>query len=125
MSILTSAFSTRRNTCLNSVAFSWIEIAIKPSIRSATCRCAAEGKPSTVGTIRSAMAANTRAREVMLPLLFFPVALPVILAAVEASGVLLGDAGLGETARWLSLLAAFDAIFLVACPSAFQVVVED
>ena len=80
---------------------------------------------STVGTVFSAMAANTRAREVMLPLLFFPVALPVIMAAVEASGVVLGDAGLGETARWLSLLAAFDAIFLVVCPFAFHLVVED
>ena len=77
------------------------------------------------GDLEAAMAVNTRAREVMLPLLFFPVAIPVIMAAVEASGMVLGDAGLGETARWLSLLAAFDAIFLVVCPFAFHLVVED
>ena len=38
---------------------------------------------ATVGTLFSAMAVNTRAREVMLPILFFPVALPIVVAAVE------------------------------------------
>ena len=80
---------------------------------------------ATVGTLFSAMAVNTRAREVMLPLLLFPVALPVIVAAVEASGVVVRDIGLGETARWLSFLAAFDAVFLVVCPFAFHLVVEE
>ena len=80
---------------------------------------------ATVGTVFSAMAINTRAREVMLPLLFFPVAVPVILAAVEASGVVLREGGLGETGQWLPLLAAFDALFLVACPVAFHLVLEE
>ena len=80
---------------------------------------------STVGTLFSAMAVNTRAREVMLPLLFFPVAIPVIVAAVEASGLVLRGAGLSATAQWVYLLAAFDAIFLVVCPLAFHVVIEE
>ena len=80
---------------------------------------------ATVGTVFSAMAVNTRAREVMLPLLFLPVAAPVILAAVEASGVVLRESGLGETGLWLPLLVAFDAIFLVVCPVAFHLVVEE
>ena len=77
---------------------------------------------ATVGTLFSAMAVNTRAREVMLPLLFLPVALPVIIAAVEASGVVVRDGGLGDLARWLPFLAA---IFLVVCPIAFHLVVEE
>ena len=80
---------------------------------------------ATVGTVFSAMAVNTRAREVMLPLLFFPVALPVIVAAVEASGVAIRGGELSDLARWLSLLAAFDAVFLVVCPVAFHLVVEE
>ena len=46
---------------------------------------------AAVGTLFSAMAVNTRAREVMLPLLFLPIAVPVVVAAVEASGPALAD----------------------------------
>jgi heme exporter protein B len=61
----------------------------------------------------------------MLPLLFFPVVLPVIVAAVEASGaVILGDAG-SELRRWVPLMAVFDAVFLVVCPVGFILVVEE
>ena len=80
---------------------------------------------ATVGTMFSAMAVNTRAREVMLPLLFFPVAIPVIVAAVEATGLVFQNSGLSELARWLSLMAAFDAVFLVVCPIGFHVVIEE
>ena len=80
---------------------------------------------ATIGTVFSAMAANTRAREVMLPVLFFPVAMPALVAAVEASGVVIGGESWGDMARWLPLLAAFDGIFLVICPIAFNLVVEE
>lgn len=79
----------------------------------------------TVGTVFSSMAVNTRAREVMLPLLFFPVALPAIIAAVEMSSLVLEGEGILSNIGWLPLLAAFDAIFLVVCPIAFHTVVED
>ena len=80
---------------------------------------------ATVGTVFSAMAVNTRAREVMLPLLFLPVALPIIIAAVEATGVVIQDSGMGDLGRWLPFLATFDAIFLVVCPIAFHLIIED
>jgi len=79
----------------------------------------------TVGTLFSSMAVNTRAREVMLPLLFFPVALPAIIAAVEVTGIVLDDGGLLDVVGWIPLLAAFDAIFLFVCPLAFHFVVDD
>lgn len=80
---------------------------------------------ATVGTMFSAMAVNTRAREVMLPILFFPVAVPLLVAAVEATGVVLGGAGLSATGGWLPLLGAIDAIFLLVCPWAFQMILEE
>lgn len=80
---------------------------------------------STIGTLFSAIAANTRAREVMLPVLFFPVLIPVILASVEATGILIDGTGFDKVTRWISLLVAFDVIFLVVCPFAFHLVVED
>ena len=78
---------------------------------------------ATIGTLFATIAANTRSREVMLPLLFFPVVVPVVIAAVEAStAVLQGDSALD---RWIPFLLAFDAVFLVVCPFAFQLVVEE
>ena len=78
---------------------------------------------ATVGTLFSAMAVNTRSREVMLPLLFFPVAVPAIIAAVEASTAVIQ--GSSPFDRWVPFLIAFDALFLVVCPFAFQLIVEE
>ena len=78
---------------------------------------------AAIGTLFAAIAANTRSREVMLPLLFFPVVVPVVIAAVEAStAVLQGDSAFDG---WIPFLLAFDAVFLVVCPFAFQLVVEE
>ncbi len=78
-----------------------------------------------VGTVFSAMSVNTRSREVMLPILFLPVAVPVIIAAVEATGALIGSGEASELARWVPFLAAYDAIFLAVCPVAFSFVIEE
>ncbi len=79
----------------------------------------------TVGTVFSSMAVNTRAREVMLPLLFLPVTLPVIIAAMEISGAVLAGEGLLSNNEWLAILVTFDAVFLVVCPIAFHAVLEE
>ena len=91
---------------------------------------------AAVGTVFSAMAVNTRSREVMLPLLFFPVIVPVIIGAAEATGILLREAVSGDGAStfrligpgvstWIPLLVVFDAICLVSCPAAFSFIIED
>ena len=78
---------------------------------------------ATIGTLFSAIAANTRSREVMLPLLFFPVVVPAVIAAVEASTAVIQ--GGSPFDRWLPFLLAFDALFLVVCPFAFHLIVEE
>jgi heme exporter protein B len=80
---------------------------------------------STIGTLLAAMTAHLRAREVMLPLLLFPLTVPVILGSVRATEAILSGAGLGEASHWLKLLAGFDVIFLVVCPLAFEFVLEE
>lgn len=83
---------------------------------------------ATVGALFSAIAVQTRAREIMLPALFFPVILPVLIGAVEVSGAAFdggGPAADGGIIRWLLLLAVFDLIFLVICPWLFSIVVEE
>lgn len=78
-----------------------------------------------VGTLFSAMAVNTRAREVMLPLLLFPVAVPLIIAAVKlTAGIMDGLPG-AELARWWQLLIGFDAIFFTLSFMTFDYIIEE
>lgn len=77
-----------------------------------------------VGTLFAAIAANTQAREALLPLLLFPVLVPVIIGAVKATGeAVVGSVGDGPP--WLGLLAAFDAIFLALAYVVFEYVLEE
>lgn len=77
-----------------------------------------------VGTLLAAMAANTRAREVMLPLLLLPIALPVVMGTVKATGGAIGAARADAT-PWLQLLVAFDVIFLALSFILFEYVLEE
>jgi heme exporter protein B len=77
---------------------------------------------SSIGTLLAAMAANSRAREVLLPLLLFPLTVPVLISTVKATGQALGGADDGHP--WLGLLAAFDAIFLTISFLVFEYVIE-
>jgi heme exporter protein B len=78
----------------------------------------------TLGTFYAAMASRSRAREVLLPLLLFPMLIPVLLAAVQATKALLGGNVMGDAGAWARLLAAFDVVFLVATFLAFEFVIE-
>ncbi len=80
---------------------------------------------AAVGTLFSAVAVNTRSREVMLPVLFFPVVLPVIIAAAEASAGAVSGAPWAEWSKWIKLIGVFDAIFLVVPPWVFGYVLEE
>lgn len=78
-----------------------------------------------VGTTFGAVSANTRMREVMLPVLQFPVAVPVFIGAIEATtGVLRGEP-LGVYASWVNLLAGFCVVFLVLSYLLFEYVLEE
>jgi heme exporter protein B len=78
-----------------------------------------------VGTLFSAIAVQTKSREILLPVLFFPVILPVIVGAVEATKLAIGGESIVGIGHWLPLIGAFDALFLVICPWAFSLVVEE
>ncbi|GCE14373.1 heme exporter protein CcmB [Tengunoibacter tsumagoiensis] len=78
---------------------------------------------SAVGTLFSAMAAATQSRELLLPVLIFPMLVPVIISVVRATQLLLAPA-LNQP-PWLGLVVAFDLIFLSAATLTFQYVIED
>lgn len=77
-----------------------------------------------LGTFYASMASRSRAREVLLPLLLFPMLVPVLLAATEASSSLLAGNPMRDAGAWVQLLAVFDVIFLVASFLAFDHVIE-
>jgi len=78
-----------------------------------------------VGTILSAMTAQTRSREVLLPILLLPVAAPVLIAAVKATAAILDGLSMGEIGLWLQLLVAFDLIFPAVAFMTFDYVVKE
>lgn len=78
-----------------------------------------------VGTLFSAMAIHTRAREVLLPIMLFPVVVPVIIAAVRLTAAVLDGTPFDEVQKWLALVVAFDVIFLTASMMLFDFVVEE
>lgn len=78
-----------------------------------------------VGTLFSAMAANTRLAEILLPMLSLPFFVPIVIPAAQATAKLLSGRPIGEALPWLKLLAAFDIVFIVACTLAFPFTIED
>jgi heme exporter protein B len=78
-----------------------------------------------VGTLLAAMAVQSRTRDMLLPILLFPVVIPVLIAAVKASGgFLTGDAAI-NIRPWLNLLIVYDLIFTAIAFMVFDYVVEE
>jgi heme exporter protein B len=71
-----------------------------------------------VGTFLGAMAVATRARDLLLPLLFLPLAIPIIVGAV-------GGSVAHHPGRYLGFLALYDALFAVVCWASFEFVVTE
>jgi heme exporter protein B len=77
------------------------------------------------GTFFAAMVVSARARETLLPLLLFPIAVPLIIAAVRSTGQVLDGRPLSETLVWLRLMLAFDVIFTLLAFLGFEYVIEE
>jgi len=78
---------------------------------------------SSVGTLFSAIASNTRMRELMLPVLLLPVAIPVLIAAVETTSWALGADV--DASFWFKLLIVYDVVFVTSCLLVFEYALEE
>ena len=78
-----------------------------------------------VGTLLATMSVQTRTRDILLPILLFPVVVPVLLAAVKASSGYLEGLEFSEILGPLSLLIAYDVIFISLAFMVFDSVVEE
>ena len=80
---------------------------------------------SAVGTLFSMIALNTRTREIMLPLLFLPLSVPLTIASVYATADLIEGKSFADITDYLTLMSVFDVVFLVLGLLVFDYVVEE
>lgn len=77
-----------------------------------------------VGTLFSSMAVSTRLAELLLPLLALPFFVPVILPAAQATARLMSGRAMSEVSGYMSILGAFDVVFLVMCTLLYPYTLE-
>ena len=81
---------------------------------------------AAVGALVSALAAETRARELIVPLLLLPLLVPLLIAVAEATEPLLREGGGPERlGRWLALLSLYDVVFVLISVAVFDFLLED
>jgi len=80
---------------------------------------------SIIGTLFGMIALQTRACEVMLPLLFLPVSIPLTIAAVQATAQVIDGKRLKDIADYLVLIGVFDVVFLALSLIVFDYIVEE
>jgi heme exporter protein B len=78
-----------------------------------------------VGTLLASLAVHSRSRDVMLPILLLPVVVPILIAAVRASGGVLAAADWADISPWINLLVVYDVIFTAVAFMVFEFVVEE
>ncbi len=80
---------------------------------------------TAIGTIFSAISATTKARDVLLSILFFPISVPVVISSVKATGIILNGRSFQMVLPWLKILIAFDLIFLLVSYLTFEYILEE
>ena len=80
---------------------------------------------TAVGTLLASMAVQARTRDVLLPILLFPVMIPLLLAAVKASNGFLQGFEMAEIMPWINVMIVYDVIFIAVAFMVFDFVVEE
>jgi len=80
---------------------------------------------TVVGTLLSSMAVQARTRDILLPILLFPVVLPILISAVKASAGILQGFEWAEILPWINMLMAYNVIFIAVAFMVFDFVVEE
>jgi len=78
-----------------------------------------------VGTLFAALAANSRARESLLPILLLPVMVPIFMAGVALTAAVLDGHSLGDFQRWLWVMVVYDLLFITVAYLVFDLIWEE
>lgn len=79
---------------------------------------------SALGTLLGGVVSSLRGKEVLLPLLLFPLLVPVLIGVVQLTTAVLAGQALGPHAHWLRLVLAFDVVYLIVSYLVFEFVME-
>jgi heme exporter protein B len=81
---------------------------------------------AAVGALVAALAAETRTRELIVPLMLLPLLLPLLISCAQATEPLMrSDQGPEDLARWLGLLTLYDVVFVLVSVAVFDFLLED
>jgi heme exporter protein B len=81
---------------------------------------------AAVGALVAALAAETRTRELIAPLLLLPLLVPLLISCAQATEPLLrADQGPEDLGRWLGLLTLYDVVFVLVSVAVFDFLLED
>jgi heme exporter protein B len=80
---------------------------------------------TAVGTLLSAISVNTKMREVLLPVILFPVAIPILINAVEATSIILNTVDYRVLKLPLTMISVFTIVFVTLAYLLFEYVLED
>jgi heme exporter protein B len=82
---------------------------------------------AAIGALVSSIAVNSRARDLIAPLLLLPLLVPVMIAAAEAAAPLLAAGGVSYDGfgKWMAVLALYDVVFLLVGYAVYEFVLED
>ena len=80
---------------------------------------------AAVGTLLSAIASGSRLREVLLPLILYPIWVPILIAAVQLTGLALAGRPAAEGGQWLTLIVVYDLVFIGAGLLLFDRLLEE
>ena len=80
---------------------------------------------ASVGTLLATISSGSRLREVLLPILLYPLWVPIVVASVELTGYALTGRPMWEGTDWWTLIVVYDVVFLVAGTLLFDVMLEE
>lgn len=81
---------------------------------------------AVVGTLTSALAVQTRARDLIVPIVALPLLIPLVIAAASATSPLLAAAGAGSVPlKWIAVLGLYDLVFALLAYAVFDFLLED
>ena len=80
---------------------------------------------SSIGTLFSAIAINTKSREIMLPMLFVPIVIPIIIGAVVSTGTIMEGGSWSDVRQWVQLILVFDILAFVFSTLTFEQIIQE
>jgi len=78
-----------------------------------------------VGTLLSSLSANLKTRDIMLPILLYPLIIPIIIGSVRMTGELLKGEQLSDMMNWVTLILCFDVIYIAVSIMVIDFILEE